>query len=566
MTGNKITFLFKDNEKIDTSNKSVTFIFGDRPCPDNKLINPLQNRFDFNCNCTTITYESNMFKQRCVKTSCIVEAYDPEKTIFSVNCDCDYKRDTNDFNIDCTGESSGGTTIDFGIINGYQGYNVDVYFSIDINDAIASYGQQSDSVVNVANMRFPHDYNYGFSSDSTILKYTNLDNDFNYGQQSDTFVLFNPYNAFLDPAITEFGHQSDSILIYNPYHEFNRVIESTYGHQVNTLMTFKEWENLVPFDITIDVNYGHESTSFILYDTYNELIPNGTSTSFLFGHDANALIRYSDDPYIKDVEFYTGQQSDNTLQYDIGKFTLEFEGYQGFSVDADLEYTLGLAFTGYQGFKSDLLYIAELNRPYTFSAYSYFGYYIDNVYNPNKIDLMRKTCCVFHHDDLRHIEMLDEPNYNRDYTDIDMLMLQFDSVLTTQPRFTATTTYGFSSAIVDNSVYMTFEMFSGYSANVRTMTFDATIELTVGNFIVDQNEIKVELTKPDDVIADDFYFMNGVESKCNLGVVQTFQPTSQYGWEMTFDLWYETPMRPYAYWGWESESLLTTNYAIHHFQ
>lgn len=561
MAGNKLTFLFIDNDKIDVNKTSVNFIFGEKPavvlpsCPDRSLIDPLKTTFDFTCSCNYIDPTNGSFTQPCGATN---------------------------------NQSS------FGTINSYQGYSSDVLFSYVINDVITNYGSQSDSAIVAADMRFPHDYNYGFTSDSVVYKSTNLDSDMTYGSQSDVFVLYNPYNQLsLDNIDNLYGQQSDVFVLYNPYNELlvsgittdslygqqsdvfllynpytlllvsGVTADSLYGQQVNTLMTFKQWENLVPDYQTIDAQYGQQSDSWIQYNPYTELLVSGITTDALYGASADSTMRYSDDPYINNIEFYNMHSSDGDIQISVGQFVFAADAFQGFSTDGVLEYTLGLAATAYQGMNSDLLFIMTGRQSATFIASSYVGHSLLNIYHPFNIDLNNNACCVYVKDDLRHIEMLDEPKYNRDYTDVDMIGMRVDAVLTAQPRFSPTASYGTESKIIDPTVYLNgFEFHHGVSANVRTMTIETSFDLTVGNFLVDQNEIKVELTKPDDIVVDDYTFTQGMTSKVDLGIIQNMASDYTYGYYTDFSLTFDSPMRPDFFYGAQSYFTLATQTII----
>lgn len=597
MTGNKITFLFKENEKIDVSNNTVTFIFGEsapvnppsQPCYNQK-INTELNTFTYNCGCKLITYDNNTFNQNCYKTPCDVGYYDPNTTSFNIDCECDYITDGNSFLIDCSsGGGTGGNEVDFGIISSYQGYKVETVFSLDIYNVVSEYGHSSDAVMNVADMRFPQDYPYGFESKSSLYTFKVFNNPLYYGHSVNTLISFddrnafetdinsyfghqvngvivyNPYNPFLTEINSYYGHQVNTLLLYNPYHEFSRIINFEIGHQANTLMTFKEWENLVDSTQTIDIQYGHSANTYIHFDTYNELIPNGSDTTFHIGWDSTNVIRYSDDPYIKDVDFYYGHVWNSDLEYDIGKFTFGFVGYHGFNSDSKLDFVLGLAANGYYGWNTNLIYFKKGYQHATFNATSRIGFVLQNVFNNTKsIDLMRKTCCVIHKDDLRSVEMLEEPSYDKMFDEVDYFGILVDITLSTEPRFKTTFEYGMYSDIIDRTVYLDgFEFYHGISANTRNMSYDTSYELTVGNFMVDQNEIVVELTKPFDDIVADFYFSFGFESKSSIGVSPALPYLTQVGHYANLpELWFDSPMRPVFWYGFRSYSYMGVQYVL----
>lgn len=706
----KLIFLFKENEKIDVDNTSVSFVFGDStplpntPCVIDPKIDYSSNTFTFNCGCNYITYDDNVFQQRCLPPDCSKDVYfdDTNKTSFTYNCLCDTKKDTNDFLVNCsTGGGSGGGNVDFGLVLNNYGFNSSTTFSLDFYNVESNYGFSSDASVIAADMRFPQQYEYGFSSDTVLYKYTMLDNAFTFGHQVNTLISFDDQNyfttdissyvSFESKTLVSFDDQnyfstdinsytsiqSDAIVVFNPYHEFNReitshygfsanvlmtydvintfgIIEFNYGQQLNSLVTFdnnkfefeynfnigyvsntlvsfddvnkfnsdidnnygyestalviygnpnpfelpfiggmgysvnslvtfgepnpfptvitsdygfsssfvlntKLYEDLTDFNKTFDLGYGHSANTFVIFNSYNPILKDTDTANSQYGYSVSSSMRYSDDPYINNVNFELGYSSSSELDIQVGLYTFAVDFNYGFDYKPNLEYTVGIAATGYYGINAILLYVANLHTPVYLDATMRHGYMMNyNEYDVRVLDLMKKSCCSFHKTDLKRIEMMDEPNYVRQYSDVDSFGIKVECVLRTEPRFAATISTGMRSDIIDPSVYLSAVFNHGVTANVRTMNFDTNIDLVGGNFIVDQNEIKVEMTKPDDLPSSLYGMSYGFLSRSDLSTERAYVLTSQQGYNSTFSLYFESPLRGDMGYGFQSQATLAT--------
>lgn len=429
------------------------------------------------------------------------------------------------------------------------------------------YGHEVSARLIYDDNKFTSDYNfyYNYNANATVT----FDNGNNfevpviteYGYSADTFVLFAYPSPFATDIISDVGFESDTLMTFGAPNPFPTIIVSEYGHSVNTTLIINLFENLVDFNKTIDVDYGLSANTFLIFNSYNPLWSADKTVDMWYGHESYATMRYSDDPYINDIEYKLGLTSNFDLDTQEGLYTFASDFELGIGVDTDLEYTIGLGGTAHYGIMSNILYIANLHVPVTFDVVMTYGHVMHyNQFDVRTLDLLRKPCCAFHKNDLKHIEMTLEPDYDRQWMDWDMFNYKVEIMFTTQPRFSANISTGMVSDIVDSTSYISADFMHGVTANVRSMSFDSIIDLVGGNFIVDQNQIKVEMTKPEDEGVTQYGMTHGFNCESVFTTIREFRMQGEYGfYHMIGDLIYDIPMRPNAIWGFHSYASLGTN-------
>jgi len=456
-------------------------------------------------------------------------------------------------------------------INSIYGYDANTLIIYDVRNPFEgevnyTFDYSIDTFIVFDNNVFESDiiFNYSFSADATVT----FDNGNNfdspvvttYGYSSDSFVIFDYPSSFETDIISEVGFESDTLMTYGALNPFPTIIVSDYGYSVNTTLHINLVENLVDFNKTIDFDYGYSVNTFVIFNAYNPILDENTNIDIYYGSQSDTTIRYSDDPYINNIEYNLGYISESELDTREGLYTFASDFEYGFDGEgSDLIYTVGLAATGYHGIMSNILYIANMHVPVHLDAIMGFGYAMhDNQFDGRVIDLLKKPCCTFHKNDLKNIEMTLEADYSRQWMDLDVFGCKVEVQFTTQPRFSATMTNGMTSDVVDTTSYFSVDFKHGITANVRSMNFDSTIDLVGGNFIVDQNEIKVEMTKPEDTGVTQYGMMHGFECTSLFTTIRAMGMQGEYGYYSTFDIRYESPMRPACIWGFQCNTTLNT--------
>jgi hypothetical protein len=136
--------------------------------------------------------------------------------------------------------------------------------------------------------------------------------------------------------------------------------------------------------------------------------------------------------------------------------------------------------------------------------------------------------------------------------------------LTAQPRFQLTNTFGYESKIYDNSVYLGVSNISfGLHMRANSLAGQFNVNLGYGNFISDQNGIKVEISKPGDKVDISYLLTYGHNAWTNLGASYALYPNyNYYGHYSYFDLFLVAPIRGYFYFGNYSYGSVNVNYAM----
>ena len=212
------------------------------------------------------------------------------------------------------------------------------------------------------------------------------------------------------------------------------------------------------------------------------------------------------------------------------------------------------------GFEMELRNIITSIRRATFiNCISYFGISLHvNSYSPFYFDLSRTNCCTKIHKPLLHIEMSDEHDYDVKYGNHRGWGFASIADLQTQPRFYPSFSFGYSSSLIDNTIYIGHvEMSFGHSANVRGLYYEKNYDISYGNIIVDQNEIKVELTKPLDEGISNNKFDFGYSSWANLGASYALGTARHFfGYYSYHSLTVDEAMRGKFWFGYDSTAFL----------
>ena len=430
-------------------------------------------------------------------------------------------------------------------INTYTGWytNTNVFF--DINNPVTT---------------GPINYYFGYDSTSTIFIDIPVDispDPLNVyvGYEVSTNILYNPYNLFFkngDSLTLGFGYHTPINVLVNPYNLF-----------------FKNG------DVTTSV-FGYHTPGNILYNPYN---PMPLFNPIEYGYGANAEIRYNDDHRVTpdDIILSVGYEVNADVKF--GDYHVKFTPttYVGFDSNAVTQLTIGFIAKSYIGFRLFTKYITFKQKFIDMgTAIAGFGYYLHNNHmSPYYIDLSKSECCAYDRNDIIHIEMTNEDDVDVRYgVELDYGLLSSIAEVTTAPRFFARSYFGVTSDSKDNSVYLgPFEIGFGMSCNVRGISGPLYIDMGNGNFITNQDEIKVEMTKPDDQYDRAYAFNYGYGSTVRLGtsaglnpypynfgissyvsvyVLEALRASFYFGNYVTARINLEVKLYPYSFFGFES--------------
>lgn len=389
---------------------------------------------------------------------------------------------------------------------------------------------------------------FGFDSNTAIIynKPNPLDAFNGYvGFDSNTYINFNPYTILIDgnnPTTSYFGINSSSIIAYNPYNDISKDnnISTSIGIECDVFINFNPYTvlpnpNTISFDLL--------STTFDLrYDDDHRIDPNGTE--YPFGYDLETDIQFGDNHLEVVTENPFGYSSDITIQYNDG-----FIGTSNFGISGRL-YTFSIGNT----------------TPYLNDIVGGFGFSLSNNHNRTRyFDLSVDTCCR----ESRKRELLNfELTATEDYDVIYGIQNAWDSfgstaMLTTQPRFKATSSFGIQATVKDNSVYFeTTQCYFGFNNYSRGLQSITNINLGYGNFIQDQNNIIIELSQDDSVPFIEYDMYVGATSITLFNITPSLPyniiPIGFYA--NNFDLYIERPFDPNAYFNIGGEYVpLSTN-------
>ena len=101
---NTVRFLYNQNDLTNNNLNSLTFIFGSPniiPCVESHLINRENNTFRYNCGCTNIDRDNNIFIVKCnsINDLCGIYWIDKLGDDVSFDCPCEPFDNTNNTNI-----------------------------------------------------------------------------------------------------------------------------------------------------------------------------------------------------------------------------------------------------------------------------------------------------------------------------------------------------------------------------------------------------------------------------------------------------------------------------------
>lgn len=558
---NTIRFLFNQKDLTTASPNKLTFVFGDAvvPCIENHLIDQLNFTFSFECGCKVID------------------------------------RSNGDFVLDCSGSGGTTTAIFTNVISNY-GYRSNTSFSIDFNNVESYLGYSSTSAIIATDLRLSGTAYFGNASTATISKTALIDGTSSFGYYNSANLLYNPYNELFangQYGLSSFGYDSRSFVIYNPYNEFfdtGEYAQSSYGYDSTSFIVYNPYNEFFDAGEHAQSSYGYYSSTFVLYNPYNELFSAGQDGRFYFGYesknsvqfnpynpfsvditshfgyDSTSSIRYSDDPYINDINFYFGTDSNVSLSYGDNRANIVSTQHFGYYSSNSVIQSIGFVASSYFGIYGRLRYIRTNVTVAIFNnCQSAFGYtLLDNGRTPRFLDLSSTSCCTIQPLQLLHIEMTDEHDYDVRYGLHRGWGIACVAELQARPRFSANAYFGETANVVDSTVYLgQIEFGFGLSVNTRSMYLEKNYDIPYGNFIVSQNEIKVELTKPLDVSNPNIVMYIGFTSSISLGASYHLGITRhQFGLYSSSSITIEEAIRPRAYFGYHCYGSLATRAVI----
>ena len=550
---NSILFLFNENDKNNNNNN--IFLFGDvaPPACHYKIhpIDPSNNTINFDCGCIVIDNNNNDVILDCNPSDLVPVYFSNITTYFGYSS-------TSALSPDISAISYFGTYV-----------TTSTLYVPDMRVNPVSYiGYESNSIL-LTIRQFAATSYFGIAADAFILydPYTLLipvegSTSAHFGVSADALIIYDPYHLFFDTdeyAVSHFGYEAKNTqFVYDPYHLFFTEGEnaaSYFGYELKNKFIFNPYNELFADGEVGTFIYGQTSSTFVLFNPYN---PFTTDVISYYGIDAAASIRYSDDPYISQdpINFDVGYSAITTIQYADVRADLNSNIYFGYSSNNVVMASPGFVSTSYIGYTSRIKYlIIGRQSAYFTNCVMTFGYELHN--NIDKIryfDLSNTECCSIKHYQLHHIEMTDKLDVGTIYGLDKGWGFSAHATLTYQPRFSATFTHGFSSEVVDNSVYLGLcTAYVGLSIHTRNISYSSSLDIGYGNFIIDQNEIKVELTKPDDVFAQNYAMTFGYHSKVLFGASYGLYPQPiGFGFNSVVTVAVEEALRglfQFGYWG-----------------
>lgn len=592
MTGqNTILFLFDEND-LKSSNNELLFVFGSKEtssCSYKILpINPSDNTISFDCGCTAINKNSNTITMDCNIELCIDYNWKEKENPIDFNIDCVKRKadsDSVDFNINCDCESAELIPVYLNNINSYFGINSETAFLIDLS-AYSYFGFYGNiNTIIVPDMRITAYSYFGYTVESTLGTIKYLYATSHIGWANTSSILYDQYNPFTTDIISYQGNQSSSLIVYDPYNELFDAGEYATSYigvelQVNKFV-YDPYNELFDGNEVATSYFGYDlKTNKFVYDPYNEFFTLGESGSFIFGQQlkssiifnpynpfttsvishfgiyASSDIRYSDDPNINVNPMIFGYSANTALKYADTYANLGSSIYQGFTSNNIVTRSIGFIASSYIGYSGRLKYMILGRQSAIFNnCIATYGHEMhSNMHKIRYFDLSNTECCSIKHYPLRHIEMTDR-------YDVDVVYgldkgWGFSSIvdLQTQPRFSSTFHVGFNAEVKDSSVYLgTCYAYIGIQMHTRGLQYSNNIDIGYGNFIIDQNEIKIEMTKPGDTFEQNYSFDFGFRSKVLFGAAYALNGNqSHYGSSSQFTLIVEEAWRAVFYFGYRS--------------
>ena len=354
-----------------------------------------------------------------------------------------------------------------------------------------------------------------------------------YGVSASSFILFNQYHPFTDEDIVaRFGYAPASTIVYDPYHEFfkNKTDSaiSAFGFTPSSWIVYNPYHEFFKNKTdSATINFGMELKGSIIFNPYNKF-NEGVINPFIAGYDTKSSIRYNDDHRISpiDINLAVGidSKSDMKLANIYANVSTTFP--YGFESNGKYQYHPGFVTNSYFGIATNIKHLTTRIPFPTFGiCITQVGYELhSNTYKPRYFDLSAGECCTINKYEMIHIEMTDFDDWDVLYGNENGWGIACIADLCAQPRMSANVPMGYYSEVIDNTVYLgQVEIGFGMKVHTRGLQFDTNIELVNGNFITDQNEIKVELTKPDDIFDSNYVMGYGTSMHTNFGATYGFR-------------------------------------------
>lgn len=360
--------------------------------------------------------------------------------------------------------------------------------------------------------------------------------DAKFGWQAHTTIVYDPYNNWLDDDeffAGGFGFDSQTLLVFDPYHEFfpdpERSAQAVFGYAPASTIVYDPYhEFFVDPNASVSFVYGHELKNLLVFDPYNKF-NEGTLNPFVMGYAPIAEIRYSDDHRISvdDIQIGLNIASSTEMKYANVYAYVGTDLAYGFTSTNVTMISPGFICNIGMGYSTNIRYLTY-RVPYpTFGiAISSFGYELhDNGMKPRYFDLSKNVCCTKKPYELHHIEMMDNDEWNVLYGNEHGWGFGSYADLQAQPRIAGDFSIGLDLQLVENIVYLdNIEFAFGTSMHTRGLQFATNIELSNANFITDQNEIKVELTKPDEELTSNRTIYFGLSAHTSIGATYALYP------------------------------------------
>ncbi len=354
-----------------------------------------------------------------------------------------------------------------------------------------------------------------------------------YGVSASSFILFDQYHPFTDEDIVaRFGYAPASTIVYDPYHEFfkNKTDSaiSAFGFTPSSWIVYNPYHEFFKNKTdSATINFGMELKGSIIFNPYNKFNED-VINPFIVGYDTKSSIRYNDDHRISpiDINLAVGidSKSDMKLANIYANVSTTFP--YGFESNGKYQYHPGFVTNSYFGIATNIKYLtARIPFPTFGICITQVGYELhSNTYKPRYFDLSAGECCTINKYEMIHIEMTDFDDWDVLYGNENGWGIACIADLCAQPRMSANMPMGYYSEVIDNTVYLgQVEIGFGMKVHTRGLQFDTNIELGNGNFITDQNEIKVELTKPDDIFDSNYVMGYGTSMHTNFGATYGFR-------------------------------------------
>lgn len=557
------------------------------------------NSFSFDCGCINIT-QSNSASITCrtINYSCGLIWIDAPAGQAPFECICNTLwTDTNNFYISCVSSETTNNYINQSI--SYIGVSSSFIFEFDIGSISLSFGYSAANALYVSNMRLYVSYDVGYSSSGTLISSALLSSSYYIGYGSTANVLYNPFNPVTgvkpsyvgyeltnvfvfnpyhlffanssDYAVASFGNQLKNVFVFNPYHLFfansSDYTAASFGNQLTNVFVFNPYHLFFANSSDYAVaSFGNQLKNVFVFNPFNPL---PLFDSLYFGIEAKSVIRYSDNPNISDdpIYYYSGFETAANIKFANNRADLSTTLYQGYTSNTITYLSYGFIGRNSLGYSSRAKnIITALVRANFINCISSFGASLhNNQWSPRYFDLSNQQCCTIDKYELRHVEMTRQDGWEVIYGLDKGWGIACTSTLTAQPRFKVTNTVGFESKVYDTSVYLgVVNIGFGLHARANSLTGQFNINIGYGNFITDQNGIKVEISKPLDQTDINYRLTYGQSAWCNFGASYAMAPTANYyGQYSYFALQVIEPIRGYFYAGYSSYFTLNANFSLY---